>query len=158
MQAVRRGAAAIYKVLIALFAAAVVVQIFLAGLGIFQAIPGEDESVSHDRFEDKIDPHAAVGHFLFLASLLLLILILIAWTGPRAIGATFGLALLMFIQIILAGVGEDAPGVGAFHPLNGVLILALSLFLTWRAWRGNLLVPPSRLAASGSPPPPPPAP
>src|SRR5688572_6841384 len=53
MQAVRRGAAAIYKVLIAIFAAAVVVQIFLAGLGIFRALPGEDESVTSEAFEDK---------------------------------------------------------------------------------------------------------
>jgi hypothetical protein len=152
MSGVRRGAAGIYKVLIAVFAAAVVVQIFLAGLGIFQAIPGEDESVSHDRFEDKLEPHAGLGWFLFLGSLLLLILILIAWTGPRSIGATFGLAVLTFVQMILAGAGEDAPGVGAFHPVNGVLILALSFFLTWRAWRGNLLVPPSQASAPAAPP------
>jgi hypothetical protein len=73
--------------------------------------------------------------------------ILIAWPGPRAIGATFGLAVLMLLQIILAAVGEDTPGLGALHPLNGVLILALALFLTWRAWRGNLLIPPSQLRA-----------
>jgi hypothetical protein len=147
MGGVRRGAAAIYKVLIALFAAAVVVQIFLAGLGIFDAIPDEGESVSSDTWEDKIEAHAAVGWFLFLGSLLLLIIILIAWTGPRSIGATFGLALLTFIQQILGAAGQDAPGVGAFHPINGVLILALALFLTWRAWRGNLLTPPSELRA-----------
>jgi hypothetical protein len=147
MSGVRRGAAAIYKVLIALFAAAVVVQIFLAGLGIFDAIPDEGESVSSDTWEDKIEVHAGVGWFLFLGSLLLLIIILIAWTGPRSIGATFALAVLTFVQMILGGVGQDAPGVGAFHPINGVLILALALFLTWRAWRGNLLTPPSELRA-----------
>lgn len=158
MQAVRRGAAAIYKVLIAIFAAAVVVQFFLAGLGIFGAIPEEDGSTTADRWEDKIDPHAALGHFLQMGSLLLLLLILIAWTGPRSIGATFALAVLMILQIILAAVGEDTPAIGALHPINALVILALSFFLAWRAWRGNLLVPPSRLAASGTPPPPPPAP
>ena len=145
MNAVRRGAAWIYRVLIALFAAAVVVQIFLAGLGIFDAIPEEDGSVTFDTWEDKIEAHAALGFFLFLASVLLLILILIAWTGPRSIGATFGLAVLTFVQQILGAAGQDAPAAGAFHPLNGVLILALSLFLAWRAWRGNLLTPPSQL-------------
>jgi hypothetical protein len=147
MNAVRRGAAWIYRVLISLFAAAVVVQIFLAGLGIFDAIPDEDASVTSDTWEDKIEPHAAMGWFLFLGSLLLLILILIAWTGLRSIGAQFGLTLLTFIQQILGAVGQDAPGVGAFHPLNGILILALALFLAWRAWRGNLLVPPSQVRA-----------
>jgi hypothetical protein len=147
MSGVRRGAASVYKVLIALYAAAVVVQIFLAGLGIFDAIPDEGESVSSDTWEDKIEVHAGVGWFLFLGSLLLLIVILIAWTGPRSIGATFGLALLVFIQQILGAAGQDAPVVGALHPINGVLILALALFLAWRAWRGNLLVPPSELRA-----------
>jgi hypothetical protein len=147
MGGVRRGAAAVYKVLIALFSAAVVVQIFLAGLGIFGAIPDEGETVSSDTWEDELEVHAGVGWFLFLGSLLLLIIILIAWTGPRSIGATFGLALLTFIQQILGAAGQDAPGVGAFHPINGVLILALALFLTWRAWRGNLLTPPSELRA-----------
>jgi Family of unknown function (DUF6220) len=152
MQAVRRGAAAIYKVLIAIFAAAVVVQFFLAGLGIFGAIPEEDGSTTAERWEDKIDPHAALGHFLQMGSLLLLLLILIAWTGPRSIGATFALAVLLILQIVLAAVGEDTPAIGALHPVNALLILALSFFLAWRAWRGNLLVPPSR--ASTAPPPP----
>jgi hypothetical protein len=147
MGGVRRGAAAIYKVLIAVFAAAVVVQIFLAGLGIFSAIPDDDAAVTSQDWEDDLEVHASVGWFLFLGSLLLLIIILIAWTGPRSIGATFALALLTFIQQILGAVGQDAPGAGALHPLNGVLILALALFLTWRAWRGNLLTPPSQLRA-----------
>jgi hypothetical protein len=159
MRAVRNGAAWIYRILITIFAALVVVQIFLAGLGIFGAIPEEGEATTVDRWEDKIDPHAALGHLMFIpGAILLLILILIAWPGPRAIGATFGLAVLMLLQIILAAAGEDAPGVGAFHPINALLILGLSSFLTWRAWRGNLLIPPSELAARRAPPPPAPTP
>jgi hypothetical protein len=155
MRAVRNGAAWIYRILITIFAAAVIVQFFLAGLGIFGAIPEEDASTTSDRWEDKIDPHAALGHFMQMGSLLLLLLILIAWTGPRSIGATFALAVLLILQIILAAVGEDTPAVGALHPVNALLILGLSWFLAWRAWRGNLLVPPSELAARGAPPPPP---
>jgi hypothetical protein len=142
MGGVRRGAAAVYKVLIAVFAAAVVVQIFLAGLGIFGARPDEGESVTQDKFEDEMSVHGDVGWFLFLGTLLLLIVILIAWTGPRSIGATFLLAVLAFIQMALPS-GGDA--VAALHPVNAVVILALALFLTWRAWRGNLLTPPSQL-------------
>jgi hypothetical protein len=146
MNAVRSGAAWIYRILITLFTAGVVVQFFLAGLGIFDAIPEGSEQTTSSTWEDKIDPHAALGHLLFIpGAILLLIVILVAWPGPRAIGATFGLAVLMLIQIILGGVGEDTPGLGALHPVNAVLILALSLFLTWRAWRGNLLIPPSQL-------------
>jgi magnesium-transporting ATPase (P-type) len=156
MNPVRRGAAAIYKILIALFPAAVVVQIFFAGLGIFSALPEEGESVSSESFEDEFELHSALGFFLLLASLLLLILILIAWTGPRSIGATFGLFVLVIVQMVLAWTGEDAPGVAALHPVNALLILGLSAFLARSAWRGNLLVPPSELR--GTAPPPAPAP
>jgi hypothetical protein len=142
MGGVRRGAAAVYKVLIAVFAAAVVVQFFLAGLGIFGARPEEGESVTQDKFEDEMSVHGDVGWFLFLGTLLLLIVILIAWTGPRSIGATFLLAVLAFIQMALPSGGDV---VAALHPVNAVVILSLALFLTWRAWRGNLLTPPSQL-------------
>ena len=153
MAGVRRGAAAIYKVLIGLFPIAVVVQIFLAGLGIFSALPGEDETVTSEAFDDKFEPHSALGFFLLLGSLLLLILILIAWTGPRAIGATFGLFVLVIVQMILAWTGEDAPGIAALHPVNALIILGLSGFLARSAWRGNLLVPPSELRGTAPPPP-----
>ena len=153
MSSVRRGAAWIYRILIALFAVAVVVEIFLAGLGIFRAMPGEDESVSHETIEHKFDTHAGLGDFLAGGSLLLLILILIAWPGRRSIGATLALALLTVVQGILGGTGDSAPVAGAFHAVNAFLILGLSLFLTWRAWRGQLLVSPSQLPASPLSPP-----
>lgn len=133
---------------------AVVVEIFLAGLGIFRTMPGEDKSVSHQTIEDKFHAHAGLGDFLAGASLLLLILILIAWPGRRSIGATLALAALTFVQGILGGTGDSAPVAGAFHAVNAFLILGLSLFLTMRAWRGQLLIPPSQLRGSASPPPP----
>lgn len=148
MQAVRRGAAAIYKVVIALFVVGVVVQFFFAGAGAFGARPDEDETITDTGFEDKFELHSGLGWFLTLGSLLLLILILIAWTGPRSIGATFGLFALMILQNVLAW-GDR--WVGAFHPLNALLILGLSSFLARRAWRGNLLIPPSELRGAAPP-------
>jgi hypothetical protein len=145
MHPVRQGAAWTYRILITLFAAAVVVEFFLAGLGIFRTMPGEDESVPHETFEDKFEPHAGLGSFLTGGSLLLLILILVAWTGPRLIGATFALAVLTVVQMILGRAGEDASVAGAFHAINALLILGLSWFLTSRAWRRNLLIPPPQL-------------
>jgi hypothetical protein len=152
MNSVRQGAAWIYRILITLFAVAVVVEFFLAGLGIFRAMPGEHQSVSSDTFGAKFDVHAALGAFLIGGSILLLIVILVAWTGPRSIGATFGLAVLTFVQMILGGAGDNAPVAGAFHVINALLILGLSLFLTARAWRGNLLTPPSQLRGTAPPP------
>jgi hypothetical protein len=146
---IRRGAAWIYRVLIGLFVIGVVVQFFFAGAGAFGARPDEDETITDTGFEDKFELHSGLGWFLTLGSLLLLILILIAWTGPRSIGATFGLFVLMIIQNILSA-GDR--WVGAFHPINALLILGLSSFLARQAWRGNLLVPPSELRATSPPP------
>lgn len=144
MSSIRQGAAWIYRILVTLFAAAVVVEIFLAGLGIFRSMPGEDESVMHETFEERFDVHAEFGWYLVLGSVLLLIVILVAWTGLLSIGATFALAVLTFVQMTLGQAGEDAPVAGAFHAVNALLILGLSVFLTLWAWRGNMLIPPSQ--------------
>ena len=155
MNRVRQGAAWVYRILITLFAVAVVVEFFLAGLGVFRAMPGEDQPVSHATFDEKFDAHAGLGWSLSGVSLLLLIAILVAWAGPRAIGATLALAVLTFVQPSLASAGEDAAVAGAFHAINALLILGLSWFLTARAWRGNLLISPSRLPGTTPQPPPP---
>ncbi|HZD68865.1 MAG TPA: hypothetical protein VFA45_08090 [Actinomycetes bacterium] len=152
MNPVRQGAAWIYRILITLFAVAVVLEFFLAGLGIFRAMPGEEESLSHETVEDNFNVHADLGWYLVIGTLLLLIVILAAWTGPRSIGATFALAVLTVVQMRLGGAGEDAPVAGAFHAVNALLILGLSLFLTFWAWRGNLLIPPSQLRGTARPP------
>ena len=144
MNRVRKGAAWIYQILIAVFAAAVAAEIFLAGLSIFRAMPAEDKSVSHETIEHEFDAHAGLGDFLAGGSLLLLILVLVAWTGPRSVGATLALAALTVVQGVLGGTGDSAPVAGAFHAIDAFLILGLSSLLTWRAWRGQLLVPPSQ--------------
>lgn len=86
MNRVRPAAARTYRILIRLFAAAVIVEVFLAGLGIFGAMPGKNEPVSHQTFGDKFGVHAAIGGFLTGVSLLLVIAVLIAWTGLRSSG------------------------------------------------------------------------
>lgn len=150
MLSIRRGAASIYRILIILFAGAVVVEFFLAGLGIFRAMPSEDESVPHETFESEFEGHAGLGDILLLVSLVLMILIVVAWAGGSWIGGTFALAVLTFVQGALAGTGEDAPVAGAFHAINALLILGLAGFLTVRAWRGKLVSPPSPSRGPGS--------
>jgi hypothetical protein len=77
-----------------------------------------------------------------------LIAILITQARLRSIAATSGLAVLTFVGAALGGAGQDAPVAGAFHPVNAALVVGLALFLTVRAWRGNLLIPPARLRRS----------
>ena len=56
----------------------------------------------------------------------------------RAGRAQIGIAALIFalflLQSVFVGVRESAPSVAALHPVNGFLILLLSMVLARRAW------------------------
>ncbi len=113
----------LYRILLGFFVAGVVVQFFLAGLGVFGT--GAAFGV-----------HATVGTVLGIASAALLLL---AWgltlsgnlTRHRARRATL-LFVLMVVQYLLVELFSEAvPALAALHPVNGVLVagVALSLFL-----------------------------
>lgn len=148
----KQMAAWAYRWLISLYTAAVVAEIFLAGLGVFRAMPGDNTPISHKAFDAKFDTHAALGGVLAGGSLLLLIVILVARPRLRWIGATVGLAVLTVVQGALAGAGDNAPVAGAFHAINAVVIFGLSTVLTLWAWRGSLLAPPTRAPLIAPPP------
>lgn len=96
-----------------LMAAGVVVQVFLAGLGIFGG--------------GGFDRHVDVGWTVHTIGLLAFILALI---GPRtrtAVVGTLGLVVLNTVQIMLSG--AEAPGIAALHPTLALAVLALALWL-----------------------------
>ena len=101
-----------------IFAACVVVQIYLAGLGVF------------DR------PEAFLTHrdFGYLFGILTLVLIVLAAAGrvPRRIlGASILLLVLFALQSVFVALRADVPTFAALHPLNGFVILTLA---AWTAW------------------------
>ena len=125
MAAVRRGAEAILRFLTALWLLAIIVQIFLACSVIFAIEEGQGLEEA-----DSLDLHRGLGHIIAeLGALLFLVLSLIWWPrDKRLLGAYIALALLLFpVQVLLAAGGE---WVGAFHPLNGILILGLLGYLS----------------------------
>ena len=106
-----------------LFAACIVVQVFLAGLGVFDA------------------PSAFITHrnFGYLFGWLALVVLIVAAVGrmPRRM---IGLAALTIVQMALQSIlilfRESNPAIAALHPVNGVLLLVTTLVLGWLAWRG----------------------
>ena len=131
MAQVRKGALAIWRFLIPIFFLATIVQVFLAGFGIFRA----DDEGQNKKFEDAFEAHVALGFFLQIGTLLLLLLALIAWTRKDFLLGSFVLAVqVVILQPLLAGIGEDTPWVGGLHPVNGFLIVGLSGFLAGRVW------------------------
>ena len=136
MAAARRIAFQLYRVLIALIAVACVVQIFLAGRGVF----GIHGSASLDD-QSSFDAHRNLGEIIGIGTLIVLLLALIMW-DKRLILWTFVLALLAeFVQHATAL--PKHPWVAGLHPVSGVAILGISASLAHSAWAGKRAAAPA---------------
>ena len=127
MAAARRIAWQLYRVLIALIAIACVVQIFLAGRGVF----GIHGSASLDD-QSSLNAHRDLGEIIGIAAIVVLILALIMW-DKRLILWTFILALLAEIVQHATALPKH-PWVSGLHPVSGVAILGISFWLAHSAW------------------------
>src|SRR3954447_26838862 len=99
----------------------VVLQFFLAGVGVFRA--------------GNLGPHRTVGNLLIYAAIVLLILAVASiFTGSLdgwRVGLTVGLVVLLLLQSLLASdfLQEGAPIISALHPVNGLLLVYISYTL-----------------------------
>ena len=126
----------LYRVLIALFTVACIVQIFLAGRGVFGirgATKLDDQS--------SLDPHRALGNALGIAAIVLFVLALVV-RDKRLVGWTLLLAVLASAVQTATAVPKH-PWIAGLHPVFGVAILGIAASLAHSAWR------PSRAAARG---------
>jgi hypothetical protein len=96
-----------------LYLIGVVVQVFLAGAGLFELTDWT--------------AHTGLGWMLGSAPLLLLIMAFIARPGRATILMTGALTTAAIVQPELATARHDAPIVAALHPVN-------ALFVFWLAW------------------------
>jgi Mn2+/Fe2+ NRAMP family transporter len=123
----RRTIDVVYGYLVCAFVLAVLVQIYLAGVGAF----GEHKKPHSGAF----DPHEDLGHYLGIAAVVLLVLALIARASSRTMVLTFVLALLTEVaQEGLASGGRSDKWVGGLHAFDAALILAVAIWLliSWR--------------------------
>jgi hypothetical protein len=133
MNAVRRGAAVLQRYLVTLFFVGVVVQFFLVGYGLFAMKHGATIDNAH-----SLNAHRDFGFILSdFGAALILLTTLVAWQRPlgRKVGAYVVLAVLAFVQAILATTGFHHKWVGMFHPVNALILFGLSGSLAFRAWR-----------------------
>jgi hypothetical protein len=118
----------------------VVLQIAFAGYGAFYAtekLADEGSSITDKTFEDGFGIHIGFGYLVWLAAMVLLVIGLVAGVGRWRLGKHGVLALLLTLQILLAWFGGSVPAIGALHPLNAFVILALSLSITWDGWQAR---------------------
>ena len=122
-QAIRLGHAAAAW----LFVAAILGQVFLAGLAIVQLGGGGDFSL-HREFG-----YTALG----LLALAVLLTAVLAGAGRRRIWLSFGLLLLYVVQVSLPEYRSSMPVVAALHPLNAMLLFGLATWYARLAWRSR---------------------
>ncbi len=105
-----------------LFAAAAVVQVFLAGLGVFDD-PG------------RFATHREFGYLIGWFTLVLLVLAVVGRLGRLLIALPVLLGVLFALQSVFVLLRESAPFIAALHPVNGFLIILVTVVAAREARR-----------------------
>ncbi|CAN5846034.1 hypothetical protein BH23CHL8_BH23CHL8_21350 [soil metagenome] len=113
-----------FLVVSALFVACVVLQLFLAGLGVFESA-------------GAFLTHRDFGYAFGWLALLMLILFIVGRLPRRQLVMVLGIIVAFAFQSVFIALRTDAPVIAALHPLNGVLILLLGLEVTRNAWAAS---------------------
>lgn len=111
----------VHAVLAWLLVAALIVQVWLAGRGVFES-PG------------IFVTHRDVGYTLSLFPIVLLVLGFLGGMGRRVAimaAAIFG---LLILQSVFVAMRTSTPAVAALHPVNGFLILFVAIILARESW------------------------
>jgi heme A synthase len=124
-------AAAGYRWLLLLFLVAGVVQIFLAGFGVFHLHAYGLDAPAGD---SALDPHRMLGSIMGGIAVLILVLAIVARPGGRAI--TWAIVLIVqtnVLQGLLAAFGDDSAVWGGLHALDGFLAIAVAAYMYGKA-------------------------
>jgi len=100
-----------------LFVAAIVIQVFLIGLGLFGDVAYRQT-------------HIEFGYtWMGLAAFALLISGLVARPGRRTVGLVVAVFVLYIVQTVLPSARQAYPAIAALHPVNALLIFGLTLYV-----------------------------
>jgi uncharacterized protein DUF6220 len=123
----QRIAAPIHLAAAWLLVVGLLVQVFLAGLGIF------DDPAA-------FNTHRDFGHLLEIFPVLLAVTALVAGYGRWRALAGVGLLALLLLQTILVLQRDTSPAIAALHPVNGFVLLLAAALVAWdstRLWRAR---------------------
>lgn len=125
-----------------MFLIGIVVQVFLAGVGLF--VPGADMFAAH----------RTLGYMLHISPVPILLLAWAAGADRRTMWLSVALLAVVAIQPLLPSMRTDLPFAAALHPVLALFIFGLTVVIARRsvalARSTSTAVP----AASTSPPPP----
>ena len=112
----------------ALFVAAIVTQVFLAGVALAN-LGGSGDFSAHIEFG-----YVWVG----LASLALVLTAIAARRPRRDVGIAVGLLVLYIVQTMLPNARTSAPWVAALHPVNALFLFGLAVWYARRTWQAAM--------------------
>ena len=146
----------IYRYWITLVWLAVVAQIAAAAYGGFYAAEklgdqkGSDETkkITEKVFDHGFGFHTGFGYLIFLATVVLLLLALVARLGKRRILFALAVPVSVAVQIVLAWISEDVHGVGILHGINALVVFGLTGYLTGEEWRAHRVAVPEAAPAT----------
>ncbi len=118
---VRSFARAAFPWLAWLFVACLVVQVFLGGLGAFGSADG-------------FAPHRAWAYTFGYLVLVNLVVSIVAGLPRRLVGLTALAFVLFVLQSLLVALHDTSVALAALHPLNGFVLLLVSLVVAGDAW------------------------
>ena len=111
----------LHAVIALLFIAALLIQVWLAGRGVFES-------------PIVFATHRDVGYTLSLFPIVLLVLGLLGRMGRRVAilaAVIFGLFILQSVLVVMR---DSSPAIAALHPVNGFLIVLLAVVLARDSW------------------------
>ena len=108
-------------VVVGLFVLGLFVQFYLAGRGAFGA--------------SSYSAHRTFGDVLHVVTPLILLLTLLHRRTRNRVDVVLAIALIVLFEVQLALADLEHPSVGAFHPVNGLLILGVAFWLFRRDLR-----------------------
>ena len=116
------GARWLFLALIGLYLAALLVQVFLAGMALFTA-------------ERDFETHRSLGYLIHLTPIPLILVAVVAKVGQRLLLWTGALFVVQAIQPLLPMLREDLPWAAALHPVLAVVLFWLGVTVGLQAWQ-----------------------
>ena len=132
----------VFNVLSSLLFLAVVIQVGLAGYGVFEALhKAKSGPVTQHTIEHGFDPHGLIGTAVLALMVLLVLAAAAGQLGQPWLMWTVGLLVLGVIQMILGRASISVPVLGFVHGINALAIFAGAALLAHRAWTRDKNVP-----------------
>jgi hypothetical protein len=116
------GARWLFLALIWIYLAAILYQVFLAGMGLFGA-------------ERDFELHRNLGYLIHLSPIPIILVAAVARVGSRLLLWTAALFVVQAVQPLLPSMRADFPWAAALHPVLALVLFWLGVNIGLQAWQ-----------------------